>query len=173
MSRYRLEWLVCLVAFFGLSGCANPTQRLNAPPQGEAEYPSDLQPFFSYMVDAAMISDVSIADIHFVPHTTELNSLGTTRLSRMASFLDAYGGTIRYTARIADEDLVDPRMAHVRDFLATTGIDMSRVDVQVALAGSTHTSAERAINATEKGEAWEDGHDTLWFETNAIGDVGQ
>ena len=173
MSRYRLEWLICLVAFFSLSGCGSPTQRLNAPPQGQAEYPSDLQPFFSYMVDAAIVSDASIADIHFVPHTTELNSLGTTRLSRMAAFLDAYGGTVRYTARTADEDLVDPRLAHVRDFLATTGIDMSRIDVQVALAGSEHTSAERAVEATEKGENWKTGQQDLWFKAAAIGELGK
>ncbi len=173
MSRYRLEWLVCLAAFFSLSGCVSPTERLNAPPQGQAEYPSDLQPFFTYMVDAAMVSDVSLADIHFVPHTTELNSLGTTRLSRMASFLDTYGGTIRYAARVADEDLVDPRLAHVRDFLATTGIDMSRVDVQVALAGSAHSSAERAIEATQRGEDWKDGQGDLWFKADTIGDLGK
>ncbi len=173
MSRYRLEWLVSLVAFFSLSGCVSPTERLNAPPQGQAEYPSDLQPFFSYMVDAAMVSDVSIADIHFVPHTTELNSLGTTRLSRMAAFLDTYGGTVRYSARTADEDLVDPRLTHVRDFLATTGIDMSRIDVQVALAGSAHTSAGLAIKATEKGEKWEDGQQQLWFKAATLGELGK
>lgn len=173
MSGYRIEWLVCLVVVFGLSGCGSLTQRLNAPPQGEAEYPSDLQPFFSRMVDSAMVSDVSIADIHFVPHTTELNSLGTTRLSRMAALLDTYGGTIRYAARTADKDLVDPRLAHVRDFLATTGIDMSRIDVQVALAGSEHTSAERAIKSTEKGEQWKDGPKELWYKAAAIGDLAK
>ena len=163
MSRNRLEWLVCLVACCGLMGCVEPSERLNSPPQGQSDQPNALQPFFTYMVDNELLSDVSVADIHFVPHTTELNSLGTTRLTRMAAFLDIYGGTVRYTTRSTEEEFVDQRLTHLREFLATTGIDMSRVDVTVAMAGADHASAEHAIEAAKKGRNWTEGTQELWF----------
>lgn len=167
MSPKRLEWLVCLVVCCSLTGCTEPTERLNAPPQGQSDRPHQLQAFFTYMVDNEMMSDVSIADIHFVPHTTELNSLGTSRLSRMAAFLDIYGGTVRYATRSNDEELVDGRLTHLRDFLATTGIDLSRVDVTVAMAGADHTSAVDAIQAAKKARNWTQGQETLWFPSTA------
>jgi len=100
-----------------------------------------LQPFFTYMVDNAIVSDMSIADLHFVPHTTELNSLGTLRLARMAQLVEAYGGLVRYATTIEDEEMVNERLAHVRDFLAAAGADMDRIEVAVAMPGSHHTSA--------------------------------
>jgi len=163
MSANRLNWLVCLVACCSLIGCTEPSERLNAPPQGPVDRPNELQPFFAYMVDNSMMSDVSIADVHFVPHTTELNSLGTTRLARMSTFLDIYGGTVRYETRSGEEDVVNRRLDHVRDFLATTGIDMSRVEVMVAMAGSNQTSAVDATEAAAKFKEWSTAQNDLWF----------
>ncbi|MFQ5489323.1 MAG: hypothetical protein ACE5GE_01265 [Phycisphaerae bacterium] len=134
-------------------GCSAPTSRLNAPPQGVADHPNQMQPFFTYMTDNAAMSDMDIADVHFVPHTTELNSLGANRLNRMAHFMESYGGTVRYTTHDQDEQLVNQRIAHVKEYLAAAGADMDRVDVQVAMAGSNRTSAEDAIAAEEKGWA--------------------
>jgi len=118
-----------------------------------ADHPSKLQPFFTYMGDNAMLSDMSIADIHFVPHTTELNSLGTLRLARMAQLVETYGGLVRYATTIEDEKMVDERLAHVRDFLAAAGADMEKVEVAVAMPGSHATRADEAIGAKNKGWA--------------------
>jgi hypothetical protein len=139
--------LICGV----LSGCGEPTARLNAPPQGDSANRSELQPVFIYMTDNATMSDLSIADIHFVPHTTELNSLGTARLTRIAKLIESYGGTVRYEARAAGEEFVAQRIEHVRDFLTTTGIEMDKVDVVVAHAGSGRTLATEAMESTERG----------------------
>jgi len=153
MSRHSRYWMLPAVCALVLAGCGQPTGRLNAPPQGDAEHRSELQPFFTCQVDNAMMADMTISDIHFVPHTAELNSLGTARLTRMAKVIDAYGGTVRYATREPSEDLVNQRLAHVREYLTTSGVDAGRVDARVAQAGSNFTGAAEAIEATDKGMA--------------------
>lgn len=153
MTRDHRRWIL-LPLICGLpAACTQPASRLNSPPQGDTPHRSEMQPAFTYMVDNAAISDLSITDIHFVPHTTELNSLGTARLSRIAMLIDPYGGTVRYAARLTDQAMVAERVEHVRDFLETTGVDMSRIEVTIALAGSHHTSATEAIEAAARGMA--------------------
>ena len=150
LSHRHLSIASCALAVC-LCGCPQPTERLNAPPQGTAEHTSEMRPFFTYMTDNATLSDMSVADIHFVPHTTELNSLGADRLSRIAQLIETYGGTVRYATRLQDEELVDQRLAHTRDFLAAAGADMERVEVIVAMAGADYMPADEAIEAKEKG----------------------
>ena len=150
LPNYR-TWIGAGLVCGALAGCGKPTERLNAPPQGQAERHSRISPIFTYMTDNGMLSDMCIADIHFVPNTTELNSLGTTRLSRMAQLLEPYGGTVRYTTESADEELIDKRLEHVCDFLASGGADLERIDVIVAMAAAKHTLAAEAIEAKEKG----------------------
>lgn len=163
MLRNRRRWVVLLLICGFPLGCAQPASRLNAPPQGDTPHRSELQPFFTYMTDNAAISDLSITDIHFVAHTTELNSLGTARLSRIAKLIEPYGGTVRYATRSTEEETVAERIEHVQDFLKTTGIDMSRVEVAVALAGADQTLAVDAIQAEKKGAEWSEAIDELWF----------
>ncbi len=139
--------LVCL------AGCGKPTERLNSPPQGQAENRSRLQPFFTYMADNEMLSDMCIADIHFVSNTTELSSLGTARLTRMAQLLEPYGGTVRYATTCQDEELVSKRLEHVGDFLAAAGADLQRIHMTVAMAASGYAPASEAIEAKQKGMA--------------------
>ena len=136
-----------------VAGCIEPTERLNAPPQGYTERPNELQPFFSRQVDNAMMSDLSITDLHFVPHTSELNSLGTMRLTRMGELIETYGGTVCYATHIQDEELVNQRLTHVREFLESTGIDVTGIDVAVAMAGASYMPADEAIEAKERGMA--------------------
>ncbi|MCP4251217.1 MAG: hypothetical protein GY778_29625 [bacterium] len=144
--------LIGLLMICGISaGCGEPTERLNAPPQGQGAHRNEMQAFYAYMTDNATMSDSSLADIHFVPHTTELNSLGTARLTRMAQIMETYGGTVRYETRLTDEEMVDQRLVHVRDYLATTGIDLDRVEVLVAMAGSAYVDSEEAFDATKRG----------------------
>ena len=147
----RRTWIGAGLICVALAGCGKPTDRLNAPPQGQAEHCSRMRPIFTYMTDNEMLSDMCIADIHFVPNTTELNSLGTTRLSRMAQLLEPYGGTVRYATDSSDEELVNKRLEHVCDFLASAGADLDRIDVIVAMAAAGHAQAAEAIEAKAKG----------------------
>lgn len=151
MLRHRHLWIALFVIGVGLGGCGRPTQRLNAPPQGTAEHCSELSPVFTYMTDNAALSDMSIADIHFVPHTSELNSLGADRLSRIAQLIETYAGTVRYATNLQDQELIDQRLTHARDFLAAAGADMDRVTVAVAMAGADYVHADEAIEARDKG----------------------
>ena len=90
----------------------------------------------TYMADNAMLHDMSIADFHFVPHTRELSGTGIARLDRMAVMLDTYGGTVRYETYATDEAFVQERLDHVGEYLATTGCDMTRVEIKTMLSGN-------------------------------------
>ena len=70
---------------------------------------------------------------------------------------------MRYAARSDEEEFVNQRLEHLREFLATTGLDMSRVEVQVAMAGADHALAVDAIEAQEKSKKWSESWDRLWF----------
>ena len=106
---------------------------------------------FTNMADNAMLHDMSVADIHFVPHTAELSGTGAARLNRMATLLDAYGGTVRYETYLTDEPLVKQRLDHVREYLALTGCDMGRVDIKAMISGGRGLTASKAIMVDAKG----------------------
>jgi hypothetical protein len=129
------------------AGCSMPAERLNAPPQGITDYPTDLQDAFVFMVDNAMLEDLSMADIHFVPHQAELNGLGARRLERYAKLLAVYGGSIRYATSLTDKPMVEKRMTSVRKYLATTGISEDRIKISQDLPGGLGISAREAIAA--------------------------
>jgi hypothetical protein len=97
------------------------------------------------MVDNALMSDMTIADLHFVPNTNELNGTGVARLNRMAPLLDTYGGTVKFDTQLEDKNAIQARIDHVKEYLATTGCDMGRVEVKPGLPGGSGTSAALAI----------------------------
>jgi hypothetical protein len=108
-------------------------------------------PSFTYMSDNAMLHDMSLADINFVPHSSELSGTGTARLDRMAYLLNAYGGTVRYETTATDEALVEQRLEHVREYLALVGCSMERVEVKAMQSGGRGLPADEAIEIKEKG----------------------
>ena len=110
---------------------------------------------FTNMADNAMLHDMSVADVHFVPHTAELSGTGAARLNRMATLLDTYGGTVRYETFNTDEAFVKLRLEHVREYLALTGCDMGRVEIKAMISGGRGTSATKAILVDAKGTAKE------------------
>ena len=105
------------------------------------------------MADNAMLHDMSVADIHFVPHTAELSGTGAARLNRMATLLDTYGGTVRYETFNTDEALVKQRLDHVHEYLALTGCDMGRVQVKTMISGGRGMTASKAMIVEKKGTA--------------------
>ncbi|MCH9033881.1 MAG: hypothetical protein IID42_05185 [Planctomycetes bacterium] len=104
----------------------------------------------TYMADNAMLHDMSLADLHFVPHTRELSGTGIARLDRMAVMLDTYGGTVRYETYATNEAFIQERLDHVREYLATTGCDMSRVEIKTMLSGGRGMSAVKALGTEDK-----------------------
>lgn len=145
--RFFCRLIVPAAVIVALAGCEKPPMRLNAPPQGNSENPSTLQESFVYMVDNAMLEDLSMADVHFVPHLAELNGNGARRLERYAKLLTVYGGTIRYTSTRGGEALTAQRLESIGKYLATTGIAPDRVKVTEGLPGGVGMSAREAIAA--------------------------
>ena len=128
-----------------LTGCNAPDKRLNAPPHGRAEETSDLQGTFTYMTDNALLADMVVSDQHFLPHRAVLNDLGTLRLSRLASLMEAYGGAVRYSTDETDEALVRARLRTIVDFLAEAGIDTTQQVVKRDMSGGEGIAATEAV----------------------------
>src|SRR5438552_657937 len=62
--------LAPLAAVAAIAGCGHPDQtQLNAPPQGAAPCHPAIADYYAYHNDQGMMADMSIADIHFLPHT--------------------------------------------------------------------------------------------------------
>lgn len=129
---------------FACVGCQKPTARLNAPPHGVPEETNDMQGTFVYMTDNALLADMTVSDRHFMPHRAMLNSLGTQRLARLVSLMDAYGGTIRFNSSVED-DLKHQRMDTVRQFLADAGVDTSKEVLVEDLPGGSGMDAKEAL----------------------------
>ncbi len=105
------------------------------------------------MADNAILHDMTVADIHFVPHSSELSGTGVYRLDRMIPLLNTYGGTVRYESDLRDEELLNKRLDHVREYLAVGGCNLDRVDVKPMISGGRPSAADKAILVDLKGTA--------------------
>lgn len=132
-------------ALLVLTACNEPKQRLNAPPHGTTDKTSDMQGTFVYMSDNAMLADMSIADMHFLPHRAQLTTLGEERLARLVSLMEEYGGVIRFNTSLEDQALVDARTKTVMDFLAEAGVDTTKEVLTRDLPGGDGMDATEAI----------------------------
>lgn len=103
------------------------------------------------MADNAILHDMSLADFHFVAHTSEISGTGADRLNRMAPLLSTYGGTVRYETTMTDATLVNQRLDHVKEYLKVAGCDMDRVQVTTKLSGGRGMPARDAIKINERG----------------------
>jgi hypothetical protein len=154
---YRaLATCLVLTGLLIVSGCNQSSQRLNAPPQGAAEQANPLQEQYVYMQDNALLADMSISDIHFVPHTAELNGLGARRLNRYAQLLAVYGGTLNYDTELkAGDPLVDQRLEHATEYLKLAGLNPDKFKIVVGLPGGRGLPADQAIKALDTAHTTE------------------
>lgn len=140
----RIPLLLVALGFL-CGGCQKPVTRLNAPPHGTTEVASDLHDTYEHMTDNALLADMSVGDIHFLPHRPMLNSLGEQRLSRLAALMDMYGGTIRFNTAVQDETLIDQRTEAIVDYLASKGVDATSELLTRDLPGGRGMDAAQAI----------------------------
>lgn len=151
--RIMLRTLCACVAVVPLVGC----DRGNKQPADynitldEARVDSDMR--LQDMIDNAMLQDMSVASIHFVPHTSMLNSLGEQRLRKYADLLMDRGGTLYYQATTLDEEVNDARMASISNFLAGTGIADDRITTEPGLSVGRGLAAVEAILVKERAFA--------------------
>lgn len=128
-----------------IMGCESPNARLNAPPHGGAYDVSELQGTLVYMSDNAILSDMTVSDMHFLPHRAQLNGLGEQRVMRLANLLNAYGGTVRLSTNLTDDALIHQRSEIVVAALAEHGVDTTADLVRVDLPGGFGMDAAQAI----------------------------
>jgi hypothetical protein len=138
-------WLAVTAACLACAACEKPIARLNAPPHGFTEEPNPMQFEYLSMVDNALLEDMTLNDVHFVPHRPMLNTLGEERLARLATLMQIYGGTIRFNTNLTDEKLIAARTSHVIDFLCDAGLDTSAELLVRDLAGGAGMDAAQAI----------------------------
>jgi hypothetical protein len=105
------------------------------------------------MTDNAILRDMSVSDIHFIPHSAEISGVGEVRLSRMAHLLNTYGGIVRYETLAADEAMINQRVAHVREYLALSGCNMERVEITTGMAGGRGMAGDEAVGKFLMGTA--------------------
>jgi alkanesulfonate monooxygenase SsuD/methylene tetrahydromethanopterin reductase-like flavin-dependent oxidoreductase (luciferase family) len=135
------------------AGCAGPAERLNAPPQGWTSHQADMQQHYVYMTDNTLLAEMDVTDVHFVPHSAALNSLGARRLDRYAALLKDSGGQLNYDTELEDGKLIQQRIASVKEYLTAAGADPAKITVAQGPAGTAGMSAEEAIVAHDKATA--------------------
>lgn len=140
------RWFIGPVAaVLALAGCNSPGSRLNAPPHGEPYDVADSQGTYVYMMDNALLADMTVSDMHFYPHRSMLTSLGIERLSRLASLMQAYGGSLRFNSDLDPGELLDKRLQTIRDFLAECGVLTESSTVSVDMPGGEGMASTEAI----------------------------
>jgi len=128
-------------------GCKNYESTGNRQQQRMNQTQDEYGKHFTHMVDNAILRDMSLADFHFIPHSSELSGIGAARLERMAKLLNVYGGTVNYVARETDQAMITKRLDHVREYLTLSGCDMDHVTIQVGISGGNGGPAEEAVAA--------------------------
>ncbi len=126
-------------------GCQQSIPRLNAPPHGSTDRAHPLQSTLVYMTDNALLTTMSVSDVHFVPNRAMLNTLGEERLRRLAQIMEVYGGTIRLNLSTEDQELKDQRAGKVMNYLCELGVDTTRDVLVEDLPGGTGMSSQEAI----------------------------
>jgi hypothetical protein len=135
------------------AGCLDPSTRLNAPPQGHTDRPNEMQDQYVYMVDNGMMHDLCVSDVHFVPHTAQLNGLGVRRVSRYAELLEGYGGTVHLDTVETDQTLNQARVSAISTHLASAGLNMNNVKVETGLPQGRGLDAPSALRILAEGTA--------------------
>lgn len=126
--------------------CAQePYTRLNAPPQGAGEEQPAWGAMYDFHNDQGMLADMSIADLHFVPHSAELSGVGQARLERYAELLAGRGGTLNYDTALGDEKLVRARLECAERFLAQAVPGRREVRVVIGPAGGRGMDHKEAL----------------------------
>ena len=132
-----------------LVGCTDlklPEERLLRQPFD----PTAMHRFYEPMIENAAAHDMSVADVHFVPHTEVLNDLGRRRLDQLAAILARHGGLVRYETHSTDVDRNAARIEEIESYLTDGGLDMANVEVAAMMSGGRGLSASAALAARDQ-----------------------
>ena len=143
-SNARPALFLCILSAIFAPACAPDKPRLNSPPQGYAEPHHPMASYYAYHNDQGMLADMSIVDLHFIPHSAQLSATGQARLERYAELLSTSGGTIHYDPQISDDSLIKARVAAANLFLTETPANSTRTQVAIGAAGGRGMTAQEA-----------------------------
>lgn len=153
-NRFAMFTTSALVGVVFAAGCHGPCHDQTARELHESHMDKAKASYGKHMddmADNALLHDMSLADFHFVPHSSEISGTGADRLDRMAKLLSTYGGTVNYQTDSANTDLVNQRLAHVKEYLTVAGCDMDRVKVEAGLGGGRLSPALKAMEIEVRG----------------------
>ncbi len=126
------------------------------PVIGKPFAPTDMHRYYTPMVENAAAHDMSVADIHFVPHTSALNELGMKRLNMLGIFLAKYGGKVRYETESTDTERNQARVDQIRRYFVEAGYDMTHIAVAPEMSGGRGMTAADALVAKERATSESD-----------------
>ncbi|MCG3136435.1 MAG: hypothetical protein HJJLKODD_00268 [Phycisphaerae bacterium] len=146
----RIGVLGIFVLIIAAAGCNAQNEGMMAAQELSSEATVNQQAFRDAQVDNAMLNDMAIADIHFLPHSSELNSLGEQRLLRYVELLGDRGGQLNLETQSNDEVFNKARMEKAAEFLATAGVDRERMQVMIGTRQGSGMRATEAIEIIDK-----------------------
>ena len=146
LSKSAVICTGALIAFVTIA-CEPIQQRVEVM----ADEPTAPDAAFRNMADNARAHNLAIADVHFIPHSSEISGLGEAALERFAPWLETYGSTLRYETYLTDEELVVKRIAHAREYLALIGCDVDRISIRAMMSGGRMITAADAIKIMKTG----------------------
>jgi hypothetical protein len=100
---------------------------------------------FDRQVYNAELADMSLADVHFLPHRTGLNATGTQKLNHLAWLADNYGGTIKLDLKDPASKLAQARVDTVKAYLNCWGLPADKIKVEIGLSEQEGMNAREAI----------------------------
>ena len=141
-----------LTAFFVVSatyivGCTYTYDKLDPePPMSRRAKDSDCADWFDAQADNATLTSMAVADVHFVPYRAQLNSLGRSHVTAIASYLERYGGDVTLESQQADAVVTQQRLENIREFLVAQGLDPEQLTITIGLArGRGQDASEAAL----------------------------
>jgi hypothetical protein len=111
--------------------------------EAEPRHPMTAQ--FDRQVHNRELADMSLSDVHFLPHRPILNSNGTQRLNHLAWLVDRYGGKINLDLEEPKSELAQARMQTVCRYLKACGLAQNKIQVAFGLPESRGLEAREAV----------------------------
>ena len=143
-TKYILTAFFVVCATY-IVGCTYTYNKLDPePPMARRAKDSECDDYFDFQADNAILTSMAVADIHFVPYRAELNSLGRSHVTAIASYLDRYGGEVKLESQQADTVVTQQRLENVREFLVAQGLDPEQLTIATGLAAGRGQDAEEA-----------------------------
>lgn len=131
----------------GLGGCQEGQKRTDpiSQPQPITAQAHPIKYQLDSMTNNALLANMAVSDMHFIPHRPYLTDLGCQELNRMAWFVQRYGSTIILDLAQQDSDLAKYRKKVVEDYLLACGLPAEKVEVVFAMPASTGLPADEAV----------------------------